>query len=104
MKNQWVLKPGERLPGRNKAEDVIEYYISEPQNFNKNLIITTDDDVIYFVCVEQDDQIKSADVAMRYGDQYYFLPREMAHQIAESHVLRSKLLSNAHEFLEAALD
>lgn len=102
--SKWVLKPGERLPNSRRPEDVIDYYLSDSQNFNKNLLVTIQDQTIYFMEIEKDKSMKSADIAMEYNKEYYFLPKDMAKDIAEAHALHIKLLTKAHEFLEARVD
>ncbi len=100
MKNSWMLKPGERLYEGTQMEDTISNYVQ--QNKEKRLLITNDmDGTIYFVEIDINGIMRTADVSMLYQGEYKLLPTEMAKDLAEAHLVHINLLSKAFDYLQA---
>lgn len=102
-KASWTLKPGERLQGGDKLEELIDSYL-EAQREKHLMIFTEPDGTAYLVETDPEGAMISADVAVFYEGEYYFLPPDTAKSVAEAHLLHINLMSRAFEELAASLD
>lgn len=97
--DDWLIVPGQKHTLSSRIQDLVNTYL-ERTGLERSLCINDDDEFIYFIFFPTDDSpMQSADVAVLYQDEYIFLPKDMALQMAESYVIHVKLMSEAFDWL-----
>lgn len=101
--DKWLIKPGVNVgitDSQERVEALIDSY-SDNNESSHNICLNEGNEIIYFLNFpDEESSMEDADVAVLHDDEYVFLPKELALDIAHAYLCHIKLLGDAYDYLD----